>query len=113
MWRNNVAGLVAAQPLFVAQHQWLAGFVAGYAIPTVYARRSGQTRDLMSYGASVFDIFRRAGNYAGRILAGAKPADPLIKLPTTFELKINLKTANALRLNIPPSLLARANEFIE
>jgi putative ABC transport system substrate-binding protein len=113
--REEVAGLVVtAQPLFVSRHQQLAAVVARHAIPTVYAPADLATSGgLMSYGASVFDIFRRAGNYAGKILAGAKPADLPVELPAKFELKINLKTAKALGLTIPPALLARADEVVE
>ena len=83
-------------------------------VPAVYAQ-SAFARDggLLSYGADQVDILRRAASYVDRILRGEKPGDLPVQLPTKFEMVVNRKTANALGLAIPPSILLRADEVIE
>jgi putative tryptophan/tyrosine transport system substrate-binding protein len=106
--------VVTAQPLFVSHYLQLAGAVARYAIPTVYSPVDlAKSGGLMSFGGSIFDMFHRVGNLAGKVLAGAKPADLPVELPAKFELKLNLKTAKALGISFPLSVLARADEVIE
>jgi putative ABC transport system substrate-binding protein len=106
--------LVLPSPYFEVQHARLIEFAAQYRLPACYELRSYvQDGGLMSYGPSIDAMFVRAASYVDRILKGANPGDLAIERPTKFELVINLKTAKALGLTIPPSLLLRSDEVIQ
>jgi putative ABC transport system substrate-binding protein len=106
--------VILSSPLLSRHGPELAAAAIAKRLPTISLFREHATGGcLMSYGPSLADGYRRLGSLAGRILKGAKPADLPIEQPTKFELVINLKTAKALGLTIPPSLLARADQVIE
>jgi putative ABC transport system substrate-binding protein len=108
------AMLVRASPFFVIRAKQIAALAAHHGLPAIYPRREfAESGGLMSYSDSIAEVYQGLGNYAGRILNGDKPADLPVFRPARWELVINRKTAKALGLEVPPQLLARADEVIE
>jgi putative ABC transport system substrate-binding protein len=112
--RSNGGLIVTASPLATVRRDLIIALAARHKLPAVYYERFfAAAGGLISYGPDFIDQFRRAAGYVDRILNGEKPTDLPVQAPTKYELVINLKTAKALGLTVPPTVLARADEVIE
>jgi putative tryptophan/tyrosine transport system substrate-binding protein len=112
--REPARYFVGADTFFTGRRSQISILAARHDLPTSWSSRiETEAGGLMSYGGSFLDVYRQVGVLAGKILKGANPADLSVQLPTTFELVINVRTAKTLGVDVPPTLLARADEVIE